>query len=324
MLSAEEWACLASLSDSTYFNVRHYGVDIRKLIEGICEAILGDMSFFLNGQDKATIDMICRELQRMLFEEAKAAAAKSRSGKSVDYAAIFSLFDEDGSGSITPDELQHVLTRLQLVDNASEKQVAELLSKFDTHKKGYINIDDFQLFVEGGGYVQINKDDDNDDSDAEDEGWLSSNTAPAAISKNAECDWLAWFLWRQAYKYDKTDPEGVITELENSCAEREIIENTGAVAVNELLEIIHFLKLKGSMTKDQFNTGIEFLKFQPDGSKGGEKLVDYEGLCRYTIRMGRAFNTKLQEKEKEVTKKYTEMKNQLIKELLSEAASDVR
>ncbi len=319
MLTTEEWICIASLTDSASVSDNKYGISVKRLLENVCDIILGDMNYFLNERDKASVEMVCRELQRMIFEEAKAAAIKSKSGRAVDYAAIFSLFDEDGSGSITPDELQHLLTRLQLVDNVAEKQIAEILARFDTHKKGYVNIDDFQLFVEGGGYAQVNAED--DESDTEDEGWLSSNTPPAAISRNTDCDWLAWYLWRQAYLYDKTDPEGVINELENACAEREIIQNTGAISQEELVDIIQDLKLRGTLSKSQFEAGIEYLKYYPDGSKSGEKMIDYQALCRYTIRMGRAFSDKLQEKEKEIQKKYSQMKENLIKEFLSEVSS---
>lgn len=41
--------------------------------------------------------------------------------KKYDYAAAFNLFDEDGKGTISPDEFQHMLLRLQIISQTAER-----------------------------------------------------------------------------------------------------------------------------------------------------------------------------------------------------------
>jgi Ca2+-binding EF-hand superfamily protein len=41
--------------------------------------------------------------------------------KKYDYAAAFNLFDEDGKGTISPDEFHHMLLRLQIISQTAER-----------------------------------------------------------------------------------------------------------------------------------------------------------------------------------------------------------
>jgi Ca2+-binding EF-hand superfamily protein len=68
---------------------------------------------------------------------------------------VFSLFDADGNGSITSKEFQRMLVRLQLADSLPTGQLAAVFARFDTDKKGTINVNDFKNFAEKGGYMAI-------------------------------------------------------------------------------------------------------------------------------------------------------------------------
>jgi len=46
----------------------------------------------------------------------------------------------------------------------------------------------------------------------------------------ADCDWLLWQLYRQAYRIDPADPEGVVTELEGACGEMRTTYKAGGAA----------------------------------------------------------------------------------------------
>lgn len=302
---------LGCLTEAVVTDNDHYGVNIKRLIEGLCEYIVDGTGNPLDGEE-ITLDMLCRDLQRMIIEEARASPATK--GKVLDFHAPFSLFDEDGSGHITPKEFQNMLVRLQLIDLLPEGKMPAIIAKFDPKNKGYITADDFKSFVESLGYVPAEDDaDDNSDYDEEDYG-LSSNTPPVTVTRTAELDWLAWFLFREACKVDGDDPESVITELSAACAESEIIENAGAITKTELWTLLYELKLKGNLTKKQYEDSIKHLAFdRNDDTK--DDLVDYESLCRYVIRMGRAFHAMVQEKKTEHEKMYQNLKSALLNEM---------
>jgi len=312
----EEWVCLACMTDSAVTEENHFGINIKHLLEGICLAITGGIDYSTD-TESTSVDMLCRDLQRMIIEEAQFAGSRVKNGKKrLDYQAAFALFDDDGTGTISVDEFQHMMVRLQLVDLLPEGQLAKVVAKFDTQGKGYISYDDFEAFAESGLFAGIMQDIDDEEED-EDFG-MSSNTPPVAITKNSDMDWLAWFLYKEAYKIDSVDPESVINELEAVCTESEVLDNQGAVTKKELWTILSELKLKGGMSHRQFEAAIDHITCEADeGNPKGEELVDYESLCRYVIRMGRAYNSLIQEQKKAVEAKYSKMKEALLKELTS-------
>jgi Ca2+-binding EF-hand superfamily protein len=313
----EEWVCLACMTDSAVTEENHYGINIKNLLEGICLAITGGIDY-TSDEESTSVDMLCRDLQRMIVEEAQAAGSRTKTGRKMDYQAAFALFDDDGTGTITSDEFQHMMVRLQLVDMLPEGQLAQVVAKFDTQGKGYISYDDFEAFAESGMFSGIMQSMDDEEED-EDFG-MSSNTPPVAITKNSDMDWLAWFLYKEAYKIDAMDPESVINELEALCTESEALDNQGAVTKKELWTLLFELKLKGNMSHRQFEAAIDHITCEPEDKNsrgGGEELVDYESLCRYVIRMGRAYNSLVQDQKKEVESKYAQLKNLLLKELTS-------
>ena len=315
MPNLEEWVSLSCLTDSAVTDENHYGINIKKLLEGVCLAITGGIDYTTD-VESTTVDMLCRDLQRMIIEEAKAAGTKSKNGHKLDYQAAFALFDDDGSGTITSEEFQRMMIRLQLADSLPEGHLAQVVAKFDTQRKGYISFDDFQTFAESGLYagVLLGTDDDEEDDDL----GMSSNTPPVAITKNSDMDWLAWFLYKEAYKIDSIDPESVINELEAVCTETEVLDNQGAITKKELWTLLLELKLRGSMSYKQFELSIDHIICDPGGENANcEELVDYESLCRYIIRMGRAYNSLVQEQKKSLESKYKQLKSQLLKELTS-------
>jgi Ca2+-binding EF-hand superfamily protein len=121
-----------------------------------------------------------------------------------------------------------------------------------------------------------------------------------------------WHLWREACRVEPADPESVITELEAACVESYIAQE-GVVSIREFWNILSEIKLRGSMSRAQFEKGIKYVV--QDGNSSDEDLIDCEALCRYTVRMGRAFNSLLQEKRISDDKQYAILKNNLKKEL---------
>lgn len=110
----------------------------------------------------------------------------------------------------------------------------------------------------------------------------------------------------------------------------------GCIAVGDLWYL--FIKIKvilntngdssvGSISKPYFNKCIQYLLMDNNvvNSKDAkvdlekqidESEVDYEALCRYTVRIGRGFNAQIQEQQKNDTKKYLELKKMLRKDLI--------
>lgn len=253
---------------------------------------------------------------------------------------MFNLFDENSSGAISNDEFKRMLLRLKLLERLPESQIPTIIAMFDKKKKGYINVDDFLAFVDANkdmtGTSSMHLDDDDDGDDGEAPG-LSSNTPPAAITKVADCDWLAWFLWREACKVEPVDPESVITELEATCTETQLAANQGVISAQDLWNILGELKLRGNMIRPQFDKSIVYLidgkelsstKKEVKGTATGKDAdqVDYEALCRYTVRMGRAYNQKIQERRAEDMKKFESLLQNIKKDftaMITEAATTV-
>ena len=261
----------------------------------------------------------------MLTEEAKSAAVKAKK-KGLDFDAVFKLFDENQEGYIDLNEFKHMLGRLQLITQLPENQIPALLARFDKDKKGKITKDDLIKFV---GADKKSEDDlatfaDDGEFDADDDYvGQSSNKPPEAITKNADGDWLIWFLWREACKVEPTDPESVITELEAACAETLLTQDDSLLSLDELWAIICDLKLRGTLSKEQFGKHAgEIVKKDAPKGKGGGALYDFEALCRYTVRMGRAYNKIVQAKRIADNELYAKIKMTLQKNLSGMISTD--
>ena len=325
--SLEEWVALACLVGADVCVEDAYGVKVQRFLEGVCLEVVGGLADVPVGS--VSLDVICQDLKLMLIEEAKAAAVKAKK-KGFDFDAVFSLFDEDRRGTIDLNEFKHMLGRLQLINQLPESQIPALLARFDKDKKGKITKDDFIKFV---GADKKADDDlaafaDDDDFDDDDYVGQSSNKPPEAITSNADGDWLIWFLWREACKVEPTDPESVVTELEAACAETLLTQDDSLLSLDELWAILCDLKLRGTLTKEQFKKHAEVVK---RGGRGGgsraagggqQDMYDFEALCRYTVRMGRAYNKLVQEKRIADNEQYAKMKVAMQKALSAMISKD--
>ena len=62
-----------------------------------------------------------------------------------DLIEAFRIFDRDGNGLITRDELRHVMTTLG--EKLTEEEADEMLRQADINQDGYINIEEFIKFL---------------------------------------------------------------------------------------------------------------------------------------------------------------------------------
>jgi hypothetical protein len=74
------------------------------------------------------------------------------------------------------------------------------------------------------------------------------------------------------------------------------------ISLKEFWNLLFELRLQGSMTRPQFITGIKFVCVSGHG--GDDDRVDYNALCKYAIRMGRAYLAQIQEKNRELEKNF--------------------
>ena len=72
----EEWALLALLAGAGVCEEDTYGVKVRTFIDGICLYAVGGIGTGSLVEGKVSLDIVCRDLQRMIREEARAAAVK--------------------------------------------------------------------------------------------------------------------------------------------------------------------------------------------------------------------------------------------------------
>lgn len=314
----EEWVCLCILAGAIVAENETYGVRIKPFLHGLCAHIVGPLHTG-RAKDTVTTKQISIELQKMIRHEADLAGRHRKR----DYKAVFSMFDSDGGGSLSLVEFQAMLQRLQLVDNLTESQISSLLSQFDHNHKGNIDLQDFIRFAEAplaGDEVNDN------DSDEEDRKiGLLSNNPPAAISKHMDCDWLIWTLWKECCKVSPKEPEGLVTDLEVACSDSNLGDSAGYIEIGDLWQVLSEVGIRGRITRTQFDAGIKPLldggdsktsKSKSDGStKQLLQQVDFEALCRYIVRMGRAFNEQEQKRRSVDEALYVQLKQELVLQL---------
>ena len=371
--------CLACLTAAAVAENETYGVSVRKLIDSLCQHIVGSIDHYRPDEAK-TVEQVKKELQFMIMEDAylegegksKNQAVEHEAGtksknpaadhegsfksrfhladheskskghgsdhegggiKSKNYAATFAIFDTKHVGKVPVDEFKKLLIRYQLVDNLPDDQLNVLMAAFDPKKSGFVTLKAFIEFAEDGAQ---DFDDEYDlmseDSDEEDVN-LASADPPVVITKNKDCDWLLWFLWRQCCKQEPMDPESMITELQACCNEVELVANRDSVSIKDLWALLAELHLRGDLTRPPFFKGVQYFcltRIDDPESNDRKKAaandnaayidgmrVDYESLCRNVVRMGRAFNEKMQERRKEEDKKFQTLWAALQKELLT-------
>lgn len=327
-INLEEWAGLVCLVGSDVAEEDTYGVNIQVFLSGIISYVMG--SLHSDGQSEMTIDYLCIELQRMIRDE----AISGRKNGIPDFHAVFNLFDQNASGTVTIDEFQFMLNRLKLLDALPESQVTLLMSRFDKKNQGKITFEDFIAFIDeyqkkdplNGGTdkaagcndeeADFAEDDDDAFFDEDGSEAIFSSVPPNSITKNSDCDWLLWHIWRQCSKKRPQDPESVVTDLETSCSEMELVHQHNGVTASELWMILSDLRLVGNMARAQYDKSIKYLLMDAVDDKS-EGEVDYDALCRYCVRMGRNFQDQMVEKSKVDEEKYQLMKSKLKKEFIS-------
>lgn len=313
----EEWASLTVLVNADVCEGDIYGVRLKDFLEGICSySVAAALDTMLRVGERFSLEQVTRELQRQIYVE----ALNCGKGKKPDFRAVFDLFDENKNGELSISEFKTMLKRLQLVNKLAEHQLPNLIQLF-TKSKHIIKFEDFVAFAQKGskhGSGALDESDDEKDAaeqeDAEDEDDIedmTSNVPPVTITRNSDCDWLLWFLYREARKVDPLDPESVITELQIRCNETELTQKDPAISVKEMWNHLFELGLQGGMTHVQFLKGVQLVCQHGNGKD--DDRVDYEALCRYIVRMGRSFNALLQQRAAEDEGKFQPLLTELKK-----------
>jgi Ca2+-binding EF-hand superfamily protein len=218
-----------------------YGLKPKQFLENLCayQFQTNEESRFKSGE-KISLEIVSTDLKRLICYEAKS----NSKGRKPDFKTTFELFDQDKSGAIKTDEFKKMLKQLHLINTLADHQIPSLIAMFDKTKKNSILLSDFIAFAEDGNKDLLNddfddeednddnnnnffqrkqnnnnssnnNDDENIDDDDEDEDQLiNSNTPPVVISKNSDCDWLLWYLYKQCCRLEPLDAESVVIELQ--------------------------------------------------------------------------------------------------------------
>ncbi|CAM9405848.1 unnamed protein product, partial [Choristocarpus tenellus] len=162
-----EWALLAQLVGAD--EAEHNVIDAHGFLEGLCAECLeehetqGVTLEDISATEEEALNLVCEDLVKMINEEArtlpengKGVTARSLSGGgddsggnsvSMDYSKPFKLFDEKGEGVIPIDDFRSMLYRLHVNSLLRERQVVELLNRFDIDRTGEITLKDFIAFA---------------------------------------------------------------------------------------------------------------------------------------------------------------------------------
>jgi hypothetical protein len=339
----EEIAVLSILVDADVAEGDIYGIKLKSFLEGLCSFILiANEENRIKAGEKVSLEVVSRDLKLQIYREARAASTT----KKPDYKMVFDLFDDNQNGTISLEEFKTLLKKLQLIHALADHQIPALLAMFDKNKRGVITYDDFKNFAEDGEKAVLEEDqlilrppaggsgagsgkggggssgtggsifdaeDDLTEEDLKDDIDIISEVPPIAVTRNADCDWFLWFLYRQACVVEPVDPEAVITELESACHETEMTipnrsngnsyaASTSGLTIKDFWNLLFEFRLQGTITKVQFVKGIQLLCESGNGKD--DDYIDYNTLCKYVIRMGRGYMSVLQEKRKEIEKQF--------------------
>jgi Ca2+-binding EF-hand superfamily protein len=328
--NSEEWACLVCLTGSAVAEEDIYGVSISTFMDNITKIIAGVVSEPSIESSNVSMDQLVKEIQRLIHAEALDAG----NGSKLNYKAAYDIINKDGDEVLSIDEFRSNLIRLQLSHLCPEGELPKLMRLFDSNNKGYITFDDFMKFVTK--YKSLNDDIVNgmgiDDFDIiSDDPSQMSDIPPLAITRNADCDYLVWFIWRQCCRIEPSDPECIVTELESACTETELTVNDGSISPKELWNLLFELKIysNNNISKNVYERGIRYLfldtrnKSKYDGeNSNNNNQIDYPALCRYVIRMGRGHTSMRDEKRANDQMEYKRLRSDLRQFLLSLNASE--
>lgn len=302
--SLGEWATLTTLTGDAVVEDGVYGVHINTFVHKLCDLIVKRTAL-----PPMPVEEVLRIIQRTLRIEAK---AQGKGKKKIDYRSCFALFDLDGGGTLSADEFKKMLIRLKIADGLDEVNYPKVFSAFDRSKKGEISLDDFTAFAESSKFGLVLADDEKDtgdDDQSDDIFTITSNTPPVALLRDPDTDWLLWFLWKEASKQDKDDPESVITDLQIECTnvEQEKDKSVSAtISSKDMWTLLDKFNLRGTMNKSQFDKGIK--RFTDFVGKQSEERLDYSSLCSNIVRMGRSFIKLLSERRDIEDKRYSQLK----------------
>ena len=117
--NVEEWAALCCLVGAVATDDDSYGVNPRIFVDGICSYACGGIGDAPSGAASASLDVVCKELQRLIRDEAMSAGKWQRA----DYKAAFALFDTDGSGAVSVEEFRLMFdtSSLRPIDTSSSR-----------------------------------------------------------------------------------------------------------------------------------------------------------------------------------------------------------
>jgi Ca2+-binding EF-hand superfamily protein len=313
--NTEEWSLLSVLANATSCEDSGYGVSIKNFIDNICIHIAGHFDF-ANPGEIVSLPNFCKSLRFMLRDEAVTAGK----GKGADYSVVFNNFDKDGDQTISVEEFTGMLGKLQLLQRLPEKQIQQLMDVLDRNKTGHLTYADFLYFIESGDFLSENDEvavDDEEDFGVE--LGLSSNVPPASITNNEDCDWLAWYLYRQACRMSRRDPENVIHDLSRTCTV--MGKSNGSVTVGKLWTALGEHELNHGLKRKQFSAGVRHVCTDGDGSDDNDP-VDFSSFCKYVLRMGYTYNAQIQERKIVDLKKFAQILTGLRKGLLQIEATN--
>jgi calmodulin len=96
---------------------------------------LANMITEVDGSGKGAVD----------FAEFMSMMSKNGTSTAAEIKETFTLFNASGTGTISPDDLGAILSKLG--DNADGKEIAEMIELADVSKNGGVNFADFETIM---------------------------------------------------------------------------------------------------------------------------------------------------------------------------------
>ncbi len=151
-----EWVILSQFVGADI--AEKYLIDGSHLLKGICMAVLDEdnglggtnLEEMLDTNEEA-LNLVCEDLIKTIQDEARLPDG------SFDYSKPFTLFDENGDGIIPIDKFRNMLYRLNVDIPLREKQIVELMNRFDMDRSGFISLKGFEAFAERYTWTQNDK-----------------------------------------------------------------------------------------------------------------------------------------------------------------------
>ncbi|KAH7426186.1 hypothetical protein KP509_11G088700 [Ceratopteris richardii] len=132
------------------FDRDHDGrIDYDEFVELYAQTMSSDS----DEDDRSFSNSVLHQAEKLDSESGDGASSDICASEDSDLRDAFRVFDKDGNGLISPEELKTTLTQLGLLSSCSSlSRVRSMIHRFDTDGDGHVSFTEFQTMMASAGF----------------------------------------------------------------------------------------------------------------------------------------------------------------------------